>query len=374
MEDEIPLRQYMEVVWRQRSVIALVALVVVLAVGLFSLFVVEPVYEATAVLLLSGPRVQVTASSNIQIPIALALTVDTLIPMVHNEVVAEEVAKRLKSMGRIVDRADLVTRVRFAGIRGTNLVRVTVRDSSSAGATAIVEAWAETVVNYADSLALQETRQALSLIEQKINDTRAELVQAETSLRDFRASSRLPILDQRVSETLRRIASYEARLAEAQQSGLPAGGEVSLRPAGNSYVLTVTSVRNPNQIRGILKVLRSDLDTHQSALATERETETRLLRQADLARATHQLLVGKREELRILLGANSGMVKVAVPALPPETPITPRRLRNVVAGGVVGILLGIVAGFAAEYLGVAPGRRTAASTPILSKLTREEEA
>ncbi len=353
MDDEIDLRQYLNVLWRRRYIIAGVTLAAILAAVLLSFFVLSPTYEASAILVISGPVLQISnpssqENSHLTATTIPVLTADNLIPMVHNEVVAADVAGRLVGVQRWKPEA-LVEKVRLVSVRGTNLLKIIARDSSSSGALAVVNAWAETIVRNVDSLGFQETRRTLSVLETKTSSAELELGRAESSLRDFRASSKIPILEQRVRETVRRIALYESRLVEIEQGGLPIGGEVALQPSGTSYSLTVTSVRDPVQMHKVLAVLKADLASYQAALATEMQRETQLSRQVDLTRSTHALLVRNREELRILLGANAGMVKIAVPPHVADMQVAPRKALNTTLGAVLGLMVGTMLAFVMEY-------------------------
>ena len=363
MGDEIDLRQYLGVIWRRRVLIAATILSAVLVAGVLSFIVFDPVYEASALLLVSQPRMQTVSGTFASL--LPPLTTENLIPLVHNEIVAARIAVTLK--GVTPGPRELVSRVKLSAVRGSNLLRVTARDSTPGGAEALARGWSEAIVAYVDALALEETGQTLRVVEQKVAAARSELATAEEAFRDFQAASRIPILSQRVAETVQRVALYESRLAEIEQGGAPVVGEVTLQPTGNSYALTVTSLRDPARLRRILAVLRSDLDKHQRSLATERQRETQLLRQMELARSTHQLLVQKREELRILLGSNTGAVRVGMPPVRPQTPAAPRPALNFVLAGVVGSMAGIILAFVAEYFTPMERRATAtlASPPAV---------
>ncbi len=364
MDDEIDLRQYLSVFWRRRYSISAVTLAAILASALLSFYVLKPVYEASAILIISNPRFQIT-SPRLQTALTPVPTVENLIPMVHNEVVAVQVAKRLPISQTATGMRDLVEKAKLTGVRSTNLLKVIARGSSPREAVTLAGAWAETIVEYIDSLGLQETRQTLSILEAKINTARGELEDADRSLTDFRAGSKIPVLDQRIQETVRRIALYESRLTEIEQGGAPIGGEVALQPSGGSYTLTVTSVRDPAQIRKVLAVLKLNLTGYQGALAVERQRETQLFREVELASSTHQLLVQKREELRVLLGPYTGMVKIAVPPIAPEVPIAPRRVLNITLAAILGMMAGTITAFVMEYFSpVVPTPSPSSAAPV----------
>lgn len=369
MDDELNIVEYIQILWRRRRLIAGVALGAILAAVVISFFILQPVYEAASLLLVSEPRFQASTAS-LPTRITLSLSVANLIPVVHNEVVATAVASRMTGMPASTPR-DLVRKVRISQVRATNLLKVTAQAPTPGGAVALASAWSEAIVEHVDSLSLEETRKTLSLLEQKVASVAEGLVETENELLNFRANSKIPVLQQRVEEIVRRIAFYEARLAEREQGGAPEGGEVSLQPRGSTYALTVNSVRDPARIGKILTVLNEGLAAYQRPLATERQRETQLVRQVELARSTHLLLVQKREETRILLGANAGMVKVAVPAQLPVSPAGPRKAFNLALAGILGLFAGTIVAFVAEYLR-APASRISARPSETALYPRSE--
>lgn len=373
LDDEVNLAQYVRVLWRRRIFIVGVAIGAILAAAIISVFILQPVYESVALLLISEPRFQPSETS-LQTKAASLLTADNIIPVVHNEVVATKVATRIPGTLAATPR-DLVRKVKISQLRGTNLLKLTSRGPTPGGAVAIASAWSEAIVEYVDSFSLDETRKPLSLLEQKIASVAEDLAKTESALRDFRANTKIPILEQRVQEIVRRTALYEARLTETEQAGAPAGGDVSLQPSGSTYTLTVTSVRDPARMRKILTALNGDLTASQQSLAIERQRETQLLRQVELSRSTHQMLVQEREKMRILLGANTGMVKVAVPAQLPASPAGPRTALNLTLAGILGLIVGTMVAFVAEFLGTPVAKIPSPSSgAVLHPRSEESEA
>lgn len=334
MDDAIDLRLYLEILWRRRFLVGAVLLVALSVAAFLNFVVMRPIYESSATLIIAGPRFQVLVLETARVAPSL-VTPENIVPMAHNAVVAAKVLERLPE-GTEGRPEALVRKVRIAPIRGTNLVKVTARDTSPGEAAAIAGIWAQEIAEYASLLGVEEARQVLSIVEEQITMVESELAVAERSLRDFQAGSKIPILEQRIQETVRRIALYEVRLAEIGQGGTPAE-------------------RSPSQMRKV-RALRRDLVSSQSALASEKQRETQLLRRVGLGRATSQLLVQKREELRILLEATKGMVKIAVPPVAPHAPVAPRTTLNLTLAAFFGVIAGWALAIAMErFRAPAPG-------------------
>jgi capsular polysaccharide biosynthesis protein len=344
VNDEIDLRQYVDVISRRRHLIGLVTLAALAASAFLSLAVIPPTYEASALLAIPGPGTQ-SGSIGPQVPTAL-LTADDLVSLVKSDFVAALVVKRLFPSKGPRPKA-LLRRVRFTAVRA-NLLRITARDSSPAGAVATARVWAETIVAYVDSVTTRGFRGAVEVSEARVNTALGKLTNAEKSLMDFEATSKVPVLDGQVQEIVHRIAVYESALEEMRQVGSPISGPVTLQRSGSGYALSVATPHDPAEVQRLLPPLRSQLGRAQAALAAERGHQARLAREVDIARSTYLLLVQEAERLRLLAQGNAGVVSIAVPPVTPDTSLVSRVVRDIGLGAVVGLAAGTALAFAAE--------------------------
>ncbi|HOQ51965.1 MAG TPA: GNVR domain-containing protein, partial [Candidatus Atribacteria bacterium] len=125
---------------------------------------------------------------------------------------------------------------------------------------------------------------------------------------------------------------------EAQLSGMEARKKTMIEAAG--------------EVQTELKELESTL----LEKVTERD---QLQREYDSALETYGALIqeyGKTQVYSMSEEVNAG-VRIVSSALPPKEPISPRKMLNVAIAGVLGIFVGIIAAFVAEYWG-----KTAPST------------
>jgi len=96
------------------------------------------------------------------------------------------------------------------------------------------------------------------------------------------------------------------------------------------------------EIDAQIRQLKSQLEAEQ---ARKRELESK----RDLAWETYQTIARKLAEVEIAERAPGTEVRFAVEALPPERPVSPRRLMNTAVAGALGLMLGVVGAFFAEY-------------------------
>jgi uncharacterized protein involved in exopolysaccharide biosynthesis len=368
--DDLDLQRYITVIWRRRYVIVAVTLVAVLTAAALSFFVLRRVYEASAVLLVSGPQLQVTnpnvsvsigsgarletSNTTFQPALGSVVTAQSVEPLVLNEVVAGLVARRLPGQyDAAPDRLErLMKKIKLAPVPGTgNFVKLTARDFSPAEAVALVRAWAGAISDYVKLISQMDARRTLASLDADLTSARARLAAAEGSLRDFEAGSSLPLLESQVQDTTRRIVAGESRLAEiagdaASRGGASLPGSASAAPDG-----TAASSRSAAQLRAEIAALKSSLRASQSALTAERQREAQVRQQADLARSVYQALAQARDELQAVAGTNASTVTVAVPPVVPRRPVAPRPLQNIVLAAVLGAIGATFAVLLADSVG-----------------------
>ena len=105
------------------------------------------------------------------------------------------------------------------------------------------------------------------------------------------------------------------------------------------------------QLKRNLKSLNEQIDALRRQQAEQELIQTRLVRNVDTARTTFDILAKKGEETKVSSAIRAGTIQVSVPATPPEFPIKPKKLQNILIAGVAGLLVFILAAFFMEFLG-----------------------
>jgi succinoglycan biosynthesis transport protein ExoP len=86
-----------------------------------------------------------------------------------------------------------------------------------------------------------------------------------------------------------------------------------------------------------------------SSLPALEKTQRELQRQLDAAQTTYKGLLARLQEVQIAANQKVGNAEVVSRAEVPVAPVAPRVILNLLAGGVVGILLGVAAAFLIDY-------------------------
>jgi len=136
-------------------------------------------------------------------------------------------------------------------------------------------------------------------------------------------------LEQRQEETKTKIADLTATLLDPPQHSLP-------EEAGA-------------QIRDSIEEWTTEIQSLQAQLEAENAHRQDLERQRDLAWDTYVQLAKKTAEVEVAVESGGTEVRVASLALPPAKPVSSRKLLNTALAGMVGLMLGVFAAFAAEW-------------------------
>ena len=136
-------------------------------------------------------------------------------------------------------------------------------------------------------------------------------------------------LEQRQEETETKIADLTATLLNPPQHPLP-------QEAGA-------------QIKDRIEKWTTELQSLQARLEAEQAHQKDLERQRDMAWDTYAQLAKKAVEVEVAAESGGTEVRVASLALPPAKPVSTRKLLNTALAGMVGLMLGVFAVFAAEW-------------------------
>ena len=163
MDDEIDLRQYLNVLWRRRNTIAAVTLAAVLAAGLSS-FLSPPVYESEAIIQLSEHSAPIYASPS---SAAQVLTTPSFLDAVAKTSAVSETGRGLRKL------------VKVEPVRDTRMIRLKVRYRDGQQTQRLSNAIAQAFISKA-SERVEEKRKATKA---RLDSVNAQLAEIQRILR-----------------------------------------------------------------------------------------------------------------------------------------------------------------------------------------------
>jgi succinoglycan biosynthesis transport protein ExoP len=402
VEDEIDLREYIDVLIRHWKAIVALTVVAALVAGVVS-FLLPPTYEATALVAAVQPKYQMRFDPKFetlneddrQLPLkaypTLATSDDVLLKViVELGDVLEEEEREIQVFSEMIEATSgadpsLIT------------LKVSLRDPVKAARIANV--WVDVVVQEINDLYGQTDEEA-HFYEEQVKIAEANLKRAEEALIAYQATNQTNILNTKIAAMQSSLRShYDA--AQAVQLVLqdahnliarlrlqPSDAPASLGDDLAALLLEVQSLSTQHQLPIELQVtsvqsfsgktvgeqiqLLEDmvvtLSDKSAALEAEAEklrpqilelqeqqqealTEyERLERTVDTSKEVYLTVVRKAEEARIAAESEGDEIRLASYAAVPTKPVSPKKKLNVAVAGALGLFVGVFGAFAWEYL------------------------
>ncbi|OGO49413.1 MAG: hypothetical protein A2W37_08055 [Chloroflexi bacterium RBG_16_63_12] len=209
MEDEIDLREYVNVLLRHWKMIVVLTMVAAVAVGVVS-FIMPPTYEATALISVAQARYTLRLEGvSDGGPLPLKAYPDLA---VSDEVVSE-VFNQVKPA--LPSEVDTLTKFRkqlkATAAADPTLLRLAARDTDPARAAQIANAWANTLADRAGRLYGQDAANLLTY-ETQLTTTKSALEDSEQALATFQANNQVAILTAQLNSQQAILTDYLNRV------------------------------------------------------------------------------------------------------------------------------------------------------------------
>ena len=397
-EEEIDLRGLFEVLWRRKWLILAIIVISVAIAGYLSFFAIPPVYEAEVLIELRFPE-QVNKQEAYRLQIV-------------NPYFLSQVIEKLQLDPQKYDPFSLQEALNVEILKNANFLKITVKDGDPQKAADIANAIASEFVDFAIRSTQEDMKKELLSLEEGMKEWQSKLDEIGGRIRDFLARSEITALEEEVEAKRGLLGSFQRDilLLDVQEKELQATLEKAkeklesepqylklhksvlgnLEEGGTAEGLISSflplTIENEvingvyNTLKGQVVSLeaqlsgmearkktmiesagevRTELKELESTLLEKVTERDQLQREYDSALETYGALIqeyGKTQVYSMSEEVNAG-VRIVFPAVPPEGPISPRKMLNVAIAGVLGIFVGIIAAFVAEYWG-----KTAPST------------
>ncbi|MFA6656876.1 MAG: polysaccharide biosynthesis tyrosine autokinase [Mesotoga sp.] len=212
-------------------------------------------------------------------------------------------------------------------------------DFDSDDSKSIKALWVQTSESFSVNPVLTSLRQNLATLQ-------VELASLE---------EQYPKTDPRVRSKITEISKTESLIAEQIQNEFIVSGQgMTLNPAYQQIITGVISSEAGFQIlQASIQAVALLRDQYQSELRNLPAKEQQLLdleRQIAVKESLYTLLLERLEEAKISEAAVVGNAAIVDPATVPQSPVKPNKKLSLAIGGVLGIFLGMLMVFLAEYL------------------------
>jgi capsular polysaccharide biosynthesis protein len=196
-EEEIDLREYINVLLKRKGVIILIFLIAVITAALVSYFYLKPVYEASTILMISKPKYQVELEPKIQTQFTPEVSLATYESLIKDREVEEEVIKKLNLDQPPYELTpdSLQGMITIESLKNTNLIKLNLQAGEPKLAKDIANVWAELFIEKNKDLNLQESKEAQGFIEEQLEISKKNLSTIEEEIREFNETNKIDAMD-----------------------------------------------------------------------------------------------------------------------------------------------------------------------------------
>jgi len=394
-EEVIDLRRYLKVLQKWSRVIIAGTLLSVLTAGILSWFILPPVYEAGALLLVTQPaekeRVVTQQQGGVeevvrpltQLP---EMTMNTYVGQLKATALLDRVIKRLKLDPLLYTPASLSRMIKATAVKDSNLIEVKVQNTDPVLAAAIANTLCHEFLQLISEKNQEQMTRSVAFLQKQRNECDVKLARALAELN--RAASQPPnlaVLEEEFKQKSQLLASYQAELGAARiESGQLQAAVASIQRELAVTPRTVTTAAygtdgaeqvNPVYVdlaqrlnekktalaekeariaalTNLTAGLSRDLQQLQGTLSVKRARLERLQAEVNRLQETSSQLAEKLTQTQIAksIDLGSSTVVVVSPAEEPQNPVKPKKKLNVAVAFVLGLMAFTALAFVLEHL------------------------
>ena len=397
-EEEIDLREYINVLLKRKGIIILIFLIAVITAALVSFFYLKPVYEANAIIAVSKPKIINSLIDEISI--------EDYKNLIKDVEIEEELMQKLnlEKPPTEVTPYDLERMITIEIPKDTNLIKINLQAANPKLTKDIINIWATLFVEKNKKLYFDEVKKAKIGVEDKLKHAEQDFFEIEEKMIEFNETYVKTIKDE-INYKATKILSFKSRLIDIQLSLEKESAEkeqvsaalieqdkilklnksivddqffqqlisnitdANLKIANLTYVSEVINPIYYNLAQQLISMnieinslaaeenqLEKNINDFNISLKGLREelTEKKLIlsqldREYSAKEKLYNIFYKQAEEIRLTETAEADLLKIVSLAYEPRAPIKPNKKLNIVIAGVLGLFVGIFVAFFLEF-------------------------
>jgi len=398
-EEEIDLREYINVLLKRKGIIILIFLIAVITVAIVSYFVLQPIYEANVVITVSTPKVINSLVGEISL--------EEYKNLIKDIEIEEELIQKLDLNKPPIEVTpyDLERMITIELPKGTNLIKMNLQASNSKSTKDIINTWATLFVDKNKRLYFDEVKKAKIGVEDKLKFAEQDFFEIEEKLMKFNETSNVEMIEDEITYKIIKILSFKSRLVDIQLSiekekvikeqivttineqekVLKLNKSIvddqffrqliskitdnDLEIANLTYVSEVTNpiyynlaqqliytnisinslIAEENQVEKNINNFNVSLKDLKQALTEKKLNLSQLDREYHAKGKLYNIFYKQAEEILLTETAEADLLKIASLAYEPRAPIKPNKKLNILIAGVLGLFVGIFVAFFLEF-------------------------
>jgi len=398
-EEEIDLREYINVLLKRKGIIILIFLIAVITAAIVSFFIIEPVYQANTVITVSKPKI---GNSIVSEP-----SLEDYKNLITDNVLEEELIQKLNLDKTLIEVTpyDLERMITIELPKGTNLIKMNLQASEPKLTKDIINTWATLFVEKNKRLYFDEVKMAKTDIEEKLKLAEQDFFEIEEKLMKFNETDNVETIEDEIEYKAIKILTFKSRLINIQLSLekekakkeqiitemneqekilklnksivddqffrqlIPNIADANLEIANLTYVSEVTNpiyynlaqqlistnisinslIAEENQLKKNINDFSASLENLKKELTEKKLILAQLNREYSAKEKLYNIFYKQAEEIGLTETAEEDLLKIASLAYEPKSPIKPNRKLNILIAGVLGLFVGIFVAFFLEF-------------------------
>jgi len=207
-EEEIDLREYINVLLKRKGIIILIFLIAVITAALVSFFYLKPVYEANAVIAVSKPKIINSLIDEISI--------EDYKNLIKDVEIEEELMQKinLEKPPTGVTPYDLERMITIEIPKDTNLIKINLQAENPKLTKDIINTWATLFVEKNKKLYFDEVKKAKIGVEDKLKHAEQDFFEIEEKMIEFNETGNTDVIGKEITEKLNNNTRNESRLVD----------------------------------------------------------------------------------------------------------------------------------------------------------------
>ena len=398
-EEEIDLREYINVLLKRKGIIILIFLLAVITAAIVSYFIIEPVYQANTAIVVSKPKI---GNSIVSEP-----SLEDYKNLITNNVLEEELIQKLNLNKPPLELTpyDLEQMLTIELPKGINLIKMNLQASNSKLTKDIINSWATLFIEKNKRLYFGEVKMAKTDIEEKLKLAEREFFEIEEKLMKFDETGNAKMVEDEIKYKTSKILSYKSRLVDIQislekenakkeqiitsineqekvlklnrsvvddqffQQVISNLTDANLKIDNLTYISEVTNpiyynlteqlistnisinslIAEENQLRKNINDFGVSLENLKKGLTEKKLILAQLNREYSAKEKLYNIFYKQSEEIQLTETAQENLLKIASLAYEPKSPIKPNKKLNILIAGVLGLFVGVFVAFFLEF-------------------------
>jgi len=398
MEEEISLRELIEIILRGKWLIIMFTLLAMIISIIFSFWIVKPTYEAKTILAANQIEVPQTSKEGLESLVDTfsgmpRINIQSYIAQAKSTAVLTKIMEYLNLDPSEISLPAFADKITITNIKDTELLEIRVKDNSPEKAAQIANIVAEELIQFIADKNKSKTQNALAFLEKQVDEEELKLAARVEEMKQFLQQSdtvaelqaelqtnldllstfqaRKVNLDVNINKSLAKIETMDAQLSKVpekielkkslfEEPGLAQlYGEtkevelyseeinpvyINLRNGLETEKATYAEfITEKNSLETEIAAISKRIKSIQVKLADRQTRMEQLQTQIDTTRENYKVFNNKYTESQVseAMKINEAALMIVSPAHEPTVPIAPKKSLNLAVATCLGLMLGV---------------------------------